>query len=113
MKLINACILAGLLFCAGAVQAGEIHPNLQLKLDRAGADDAISVIVHLEDQALVGQISADLTDRGVTRAHRHREVVLALQDATRAQAPLLTELAAKQRDGGVVGYASLLPCQKL
>ncbi len=106
MKLLNACVLVGLLFCAGAVQAGEIHPNLQLKLDRAGADDAISVIVHLEDQALVAQISADLTDRGVTRAHRHREVVLALQDATRAQAPLLTELAAKQRDGGVVGYTS-------
>jgi subtilisin family serine protease len=107
VRLMNVFILAGLLVCAGAAAAGEIHPNLQLLLDRADETEAVSVIVHLEDQAMVPQISSDLTERGATRAHRHREVVLALQAAAEtAQAPLLVDLDERRRDGGVFGYTS-------
>ena len=107
MKVAKMLVLTALLaLCASTVQAGEIHPNLQLMLDQAGPDDLLGVIVHMQDQALVDQISADLTAAGVTRKVRHREIVVSLKDAATAQDPFLAYLDARIASGDVIGYTS-------
>ncbi len=93
-----------ILVMATAATAGTIQPALQSTLDRARADEMVSVIIHLAEQAPIARLDGELRTSRASRLERHREVVLALQDAALAQAPLRRELDEARRDGLVAGY---------
>ncbi|HOX25493.1 MAG TPA: S8 family serine peptidase [Candidatus Krumholzibacteria bacterium] len=94
------------LFAAAAAQAGTMSPSLQELLAATPADQPVSVIVHLEDQAPVAAISRDLDQRRATLRTRHEEIVRALKDAALNQEPLLADLGASRARGGVLGFTS-------
>jgi subtilisin family serine protease len=91
-------------FTATGAAAGTIHPALQSALDQAPADQLVSVIVHLTEQAPIARLDGELQASRASRLERHREIVLALQNAARAQEPLRRDLADGRRDGTVAGY---------
>ncbi len=84
--------------------AGIIHPALQATLDGTRSDEMVSVIVHLAEQAPIARLDEELRTARASRLERHREVVLALQNAARTQAPLRQELAEARRDGTAAGF---------
>jgi len=107
-RLVNK-VLFSLVFAlvlASSVQAGTLSPNLETQLTYKNADETISVIVHMMEQAPIAEIQADLRAGKATRKQRHAVVVSALQDATRAQDDLLMDLSDRKRTGGVEGYTS-------
>ncbi|MBC8423458.1 S8 family serine peptidase [bacterium] len=95
-----------LLCCLGATAAfaGTIHPGLQRELDQAAAGEPLTVIVHMAAQADIARLNADLRQARATMSVRHREVLVALQDAARSQDALRAELDAGRARGAVVGY---------
>ena len=93
-------------FLVTSAQAGTISPNLQTLLDAKGADEHVSVIVHMADKAPITAIQADLSARKATRQERHETIISALQEATRSQDDLLVELSIQQRGGEVAGFTS-------
>jgi len=95
-----------LLFAVPVVQAGTVSPPLRALLDYAQADEYVSVIVHLQHQAPIAEIDAELKAGPVSLRARHQQIVSALQAAARTQDELLDELAMQKRDGGVLGYTS-------
>lgn len=94
--------------CAGSSTAfaGTIQPSLSEQMARAGAEDPISVIVILADQAPIAQLSSDLHDRKAQRRERHQLVLEALQAKRSTQGPLQAALDEELRVGGVLGYTS-------
>jgi len=87
--MIRALLFAlALALLAGASLAGDIHPNLAAELTKLSGDESIQVIVHMAEQAPIAALDADLKQRRASRLDRHRDVVLALKDAARSQAPL-------------------------
>ena len=64
MKLATTVALISLLLAVTMAQAGTIHPALQDRLDKVDADEPVSVIVHMVDQAPIAQMSADLSSNG-------------------------------------------------
>jgi subtilisin family serine protease len=99
-------VLALMILAATTVQAGTINPALQARLDKMTADEPISVIVHMTEQANISELDAALHNSRATRQVRHREVVHALQQAAQSQEPLLNELSGRKRVGGVIGFKS-------
>ncbi len=91
---------------ASVAVAGDIDPALLEVLAGTSADQPVSVIVHMVDQAPVTQISHNLSASRATRAFRHQTIINALRDAARSQDLLLTDLATDRRDGSVLGYTS-------
>jgi len=105
VRLVNVlALVATALFAAAVAQAGTIAPALQAQLDTTPANQPVSVLVHLTEQAPVAAIAQDLDLRRAPLARRHEEIVRALQDAARSQEPLLADLAAARAGGGVLGY---------
>jgi len=100
-------VTLALVLAAATAQAGTMHPALQQKLDMVAADEPVSVIVHMAEQAPIAQLDADLRATQATRKDRHTQVVFALQNAARSQDLLKTELDARMRfEGGILGYTS-------
>ncbi len=87
-----------------AAFAGDLHPALAAKMDATPADEAISVIVIMADQAPIAQMNEALKIERASLDRRHREVVLSLQDTARSQNALKAWLDSPQRDGSVLGY---------
>ncbi|MDP6668572.1 MAG: S8 family serine peptidase [Candidatus Krumholzibacteria bacterium] len=86
--------------------AGEFHPGLQLQLDATAADETLSVIVMMEEQAPIAEMNEQLKRERATMARRHREVIIALQDASSSQRSLLQWLDSPDRSGEILGYTS-------
>ena len=93
-------------FLAASAQAGTLSPNLETQLAYKNADEAVSVIVHMMEQAPIAELKADLRAGKATRKQRHAVIISSLQEATRAQDNLLMELSDRQRTGGVEGFTS-------
>jgi subtilisin family serine protease len=106
MRSLPAFLAAAALLAAVGVQAGVIHESLQARLDLAGQDDFISVIVNMTEQAPIAALNADLKTMSATRQQRHEEVVRALQSVAPSQAPLKAYLDARIEAGTVEGYTS-------
>ena len=106
MRLVRGFALTALLLMASLAQAGEIHPALAAKMDATPADEAISAIVIMAEQAPIAEMNQALKQDRASMARRHREVVLALQDASRSQASLKTWLETKRQTGEVRGFSS-------
>ena len=60
MKLASSLAIAGILLAAVMAQAGTIHPALEAKLTQTPADEPISVIVNMLDQAPITELSQQL-----------------------------------------------------
>jgi subtilisin family serine protease len=86
--------------------AGTIAPRLQAEMDRQSPGAVFSVIVNMTDQAPVPALNAELIASKATRAERHARVIDALQTAARGQQPLMANLDAGMRSGGILGYTS-------
>ncbi|MCC7142922.1 MAG: S8 family serine peptidase [Candidatus Eisenbacteria bacterium] len=85
--------------------AGELGPGVAARLQDAGADEFISVIISLDPGTELAALDRSLTARAASRAERHRSVVLTLQEhATRTQEPLLAELERLRARGEVRGF---------
>ena len=95
-----------LIVAISSAQAGTMHPALQDRLAQVADDQAVSVIVHLTEQADIPGLDASLRASRASRKDRHQEVVLALQAAARSQEALKADLAASKTSGGVFGYTS-------
>ncbi len=106
MKTTPFLALTLIVLVASLAQAGEIHPALEEQLALLGADEPIRVLVHMSERAPIARLDMELKERRATRRERHREVVLALQDAARSQGGLLEHLEERARSGGVRGYTS-------
>lgn len=106
MRRIAILLLACLSFGALSAQAGEIHPALAVQLAGLGTEEALTVIVHLREQAPIAALDAALKAEGASREARHREVVEALQAVAAGQTDLLAALEAARAGGGVRGYTS-------
>ncbi|MBM4116746.1 hypothetical protein FJ251_03255, partial [bacterium] len=100
--LLFACLSLGAL----SAQAGEIHPALAAQFAGLGAEEPLTVLVHLRTQAPIAALDATLKAAGASRETRHREVTLALQAAAAGQTELLAALAADRAGGGVARYTS-------
>ena len=103
-KVIVIVLALGVSLLATAAAAGTIAPALQDQLATATADQPLSVIVHLAQQAPIAGISQDLTSRTATRKQRHEEIVRALKDAARSQESLAADLQSSTASGDVIGY---------
>ena len=106
MRFARVLAAALLLVAATTAQAGILHPQLEVRLDQAPADEPISVIVHMMDQAPVAAMDADLRYAKAGRSERHRAVVEALQAVTVSQDALKADLSDALGRGGVLGYTS-------
>ena len=94
------------LLVAATATAGTISPALQGILDYSGPDEPVSVIVHMTDQAPIGELSASLSLSRTSRQERHSQIVVALQEAAASQNDLIAELDAGKSGGGVIGFTS-------
>ncbi len=101
-----ALVALATLLLGSAALAGELSPDLAAQLAATAPDRPVSVIVHLTEQAPIAQLTAELDQTRATRQQRHGAIVAALQDAALSQRPLLEDLSAGQRDGGIVGFTS-------
>lgn len=106
MRFARALAAVLLLIAATAAYAGTLHPALEARLDQVSADEPVSVIVHMVDQAPIAAMDADLRFAKATRAERHRAVVEALQQATASQDALKADVTDALGRGGVLGYTS-------
>jgi len=94
------------LLIAATATAGTISPALQGILDYSGPDEPVSVIVHMTEQAPIGELSASLSVNRTSRLERHSQIVVALQEAAAAQNDLIAELEFSKSSGGVIGFTS-------
>ena len=95
-----------LLATASAAFAGDIHPALATRLEATPANEMISAIVIMAEQAPIARMNEELKTLRASRQYRHREVVLALQEAARSQDDLKSWLAASERGAMIEGYTS-------
>ena len=107
MRSLRLIALAGLLMLAASAMAGTINPALQAEIDRTAANQPISVIVNMTEQAPILSMNQDFHTRQVPMIDRHREIVTALRQTARTTQPgLLSYLDSRIQSGGVVGYTS-------
>ncbi len=106
MRLARTILLATMLLAAAGAQAGVLHPMLEQQMAETPPDQPLTVIVHMSEQAPIAQMNENLKLQRATLAKRHRDVVLALQDAARSQEDLQRELDERVIAGGVLGYTS-------
>jgi subtilase family serine protease len=98
-KLFASVITVFLLFLASAeVWAGDVHPNLEKRLQKLTPGEKLAVIVELKEQVRHERILSIMSGR--TRRQRARDIVYALRDvAEQSQGPLRNYLK-KQIEGG-------------
>ena len=98
-------LVAGLAI-PGPARGAQIQHNLEIELGYMDNDEPITVILHMEAQAPVARLNAELKARQAGLSERHLEVVTALHDASASQADLLATLSAQRSTGEVLGYTS-------
>jgi len=107
MNFAKIVFLTLILLVAAGAQAGTIHPALQAELDGMAADERISVLVHLTEQADIAGLELQLVNQRATRQDRHLQVIQALQrTAAESQPALANHLEEQYRSGGILGYTT-------
>jgi subtilase family serine protease len=97
-KICVSVITIFLLLGSAEVWAGDVHPDLEKKLQKLTPGEKLAVIVELKEQVRPERILSSMS--GITRRQRARDVVYALRDvADRSQGPLRKYLK-KQTEGG-------------
>jgi subtilisin family serine protease len=87
--------------------AGQIEEDFSEYLETLSADEFVSALVIMADQADISSISAALTAQGASRSTRHQRVVSALQAAaSRSQGSITSYLDSRIREGSVKGYTT-------
>ncbi len=104
MKLASILAIASLLLVAATAQAGTMHPALEAKLAQTPADEPVSVIVNMRDQAPITELTQEFRYAKVGPGERHRVIIEALQTAAASQDALKADLANSERGGSVLGY---------
>jgi subtilisin family serine protease len=100
-------LAAMLLLTAGSALAGRLSPGLELQLAETPEEADLRVLVALEERVDIAALDLELHRQRATRAHRHAEVMLQLQEtAARTQGPLLETLDALKAAGKVRGYTA-------
>ena len=90
---------------AGGAAAGGFSAGLERLAAGRPADESMTVLLALGEQADIAALDRDLTARRATLAVRHQEVVGALMaTATSSQAGLLANLKALKSEGKLNGY---------
>lgn len=104
----NTTILLSLLLVltASLAYSGQMHPRLEARLEAARADEVISIIVHMIDQAPIATMNRQLKTDHSTLRDRHEQVIDALKLASRSQESLKEYLDEKIAGGTVSGYTS-------
>jgi len=106
----TSIILAVFLFvvfgwCVDPIVAGEIDSDLMAIARDFAPDQEISVLVYLNDQVDLEEITAQMDIRSATLQERHETVVLALQNnAESTQGPILDFLTNLKSDGKVKSF---------
>jgi len=100
---ITAALLLGL---AGGSHGAEFAPGLEQHLETLRADEPVSVILIMRDQAPVSELNDVCNRRRATRRDRHERVVTALREASIGQRNLLAALSTRAARGDVIGYTS-------
>ncbi|MFA7330436.1 MAG: S8 family serine peptidase [Candidatus Delongbacteria bacterium] len=103
------CLTLGslVLALAGAAAAGQFSAGLERLAAGRSADEALTVLLSLREQADIAGLDADLHARRATRAARHEAVVRSLKErAASSQQDLLRSLEQLRRTGKVQGYTS-------
>lgn len=95
-----------LLAATVAARAGTLSPDLERQLSALPPGETLPVLVHLTERAPVERIIAAGKARGSSLRERHREVVLALQEAAKSQHDLLGALAGAKTRGDVTAFQS-------
>jgi subtilisin family serine protease len=85
---------------------GVLSPALDSRLADLPPGQKIGVLIVLNEQAPVAELTRALSDRDANRAERHETIVRALQAATASQRDLLDALEGELRAGRVDGYRS-------
>jgi hypothetical protein len=102
------CMLSTVVLLAAATApgaAGTIDPAYEAHLNTLPADEMVSVLVYLADQAPVAALDARLRAERATLPARHATVVNALRDVAAAtQSQLLADLETRRIAGQVRGY---------
>ena len=104
MRLARILFTAAMLCLAAFAQAGTMHPAVEQTLNEAGADEFVSVLVHMVEQAPIPQLNSELMLDRATRKHRHEVVINSLQSVTHNQDDLKSYLDTRMSDGSVEGY---------
>ena len=101
-------IAAGLfvsLFLISTALAGTVDSGLLAKIENSDPQTLHSVIIFMTDQANITAMKHQHDIIQATRADRHRDVIIALQNAaTESQADLLSYLAQQKAKGTVGNY---------
>jgi subtilisin family serine protease len=95
-----------LLLIAVSARAGTLTPDLEHKLSNLAPGGLVPVLVQLRERAPLERILAAQKLRGADLRERHREVIVALQEAAGAQHDLVRALAGEKAAGGVTAYRS-------
>ncbi|MCP4584190.1 MAG: S8 family serine peptidase [candidate division Zixibacteria bacterium] len=84
---------------------GEIDPGLVTIMETIDSDKSLSVLVYLDDQVDLYDITNDLDSRRATRGQRNQAIVQALQDkATTTQANLVAHLDRLKAANNIESY---------
>ena len=105
MKQSPFAMLLAVLSAAGMLRAGEIDSDLAAKLQRADANDVMSVLVYLDDRVDPSVLTQQLDARKAPTAERHETVVRALRQKAQATQPqLVAHLDQLKSDGSIVDF---------
>lgn len=105
MKQSPFAMLLAVLSAAGMLRAGEIDSDLAAKLQRADANDVMSVLVYLDDRVDPSVLTQQLDARKAPTAERHETVVRALRQKAQATQPqLVAHLNQLQSEGRIADF---------
>ena len=99
-------LLVAVTLLAVTAQAGNLSPALESALADTPPDQALSVIVHMSEQAPIAAMNLALRQEKSTLAKRHRDVIHALKEAATSQDALLAEFDNGAYADDVAGYTS-------
>jgi len=91
---------------AGSAMAGSLSPGLEAYLAEKHDGGSIKTLVVLRDQVDIAAMDLDLYLQRATRAHRHFQVVTALQEKAGATQPALRAELDRRLGKGIDGYKS-------
>ncbi|MBD3170787.1 MAG: hypothetical protein GF307_15025, partial [candidate division Zixibacteria bacterium] len=102
LQLLLAVLIAG---SFGLASAGEIDPGLEKVMESMTADQEISVLVYLNEQANIGSLTDQMDSERATLRRRHEIVVRSLQSvAENTQSSILSYLENEKANGNVFDY---------
>jgi subtilisin family serine protease len=106
ITIVAVFLLASPLFLSSSnLYAGEIEKNFKDYLMTLSADEFVSAIVIMADQADIKSLDADFKAKRATMRERHQRVISALQtSASRSQGDIINYLETRKGEGSVRGY---------